>query len=74
MPEPDWDRWHELLGIRDGRGFTFTEYGEYKRFLPIVAELDAVEVLIANMAIRKSLRAARHEKNLRRLTRLVARR
>jgi hypothetical protein len=41
LTEPDWERWHELLDIRDTRGFTATEADEYAEFLPIVAELDA---------------------------------
>ncbi len=43
MSEPDWDRWHDLLDIRDGRGFTDAEQAEYAAFLPIVAKLDQAE-------------------------------
>lgn len=37
---PDWDRWHELLDIRDKCLMTPSERVEYQAFLPIVARLD----------------------------------
>ena len=53
MAEPDWERWHDLLDIRDGRGFTDAEQAEYVEFLPIVAKLDAEAARVGDAAIRK---------------------
>ena len=40
----DWDRWHELLTIRDTGRMTPAERVEYERLLPLVSELDQREV------------------------------
>jgi len=43
MAEPDWDRWHELLDLRDGRGLTPGERLEYERLLKLAKRLDKKE-------------------------------
>ena len=53
MAKPDWDRWHDLLDIRDGRGFTDAEQAEYVGFLPIVAKLDAEEARVGEASFKK---------------------
>lgn len=39
----DWDRWHDLLDIRDGRGFSSSEQVEFEALRARVTELDAEE-------------------------------
>lgn len=47
----DWDRWHELLSIRDSRPMNPSEHREYERFETIVAELDAQDEARSNAAL-----------------------
>jgi GrpB-like predicted nucleotidyltransferase (UPF0157 family) len=47
----DWDRWHELLDIRDKRRLTPGEEAEYQRFARITAQLDAEEGRAADAAL-----------------------
>ncbi len=48
IPPADWDRWHELLDIRHGRGLSLAEYEEYKAFTQLVRTLDAKEGKVAD--------------------------
>lgn len=47
----DWERWHELLSIRDSRGMNPSEQREYEGFEAIVAEQDAQEEARSNAAL-----------------------
>ena len=47
----DWERWHELLSIRDSRGMNPSEQREYEEFEAIVAEQDAQEEARSNAAL-----------------------
>lgn len=47
----DWDRWHELLSIRDSRPMNPSEQREYEGFEAIVAEQDAQEEARSNAAL-----------------------
>lgn len=47
----DWDRWHELLDIRDERVLTPAEQEEYERIARIVAQLDEEEARIAAVTL-----------------------
>ena len=58
----DWDRWHDLLDIRDRDGFTPDEQVEYDRFAQIVAKLDAEDAAIAAPGVAELVEA--HERVL----------
>lgn len=47
----DWERWHELLSIRDSRPMNPAEQREYEGFETIVAEQDAQEEARSNAAL-----------------------
>lgn len=69
---PDWERWHDLLDIRDRRGFTADEELEYHRFKNIVEKMDAEEA--ARVAPIIEALAQRHERvlaSIRELTNAV---
>ncbi len=53
MKEPNWDRWHELLTIRDMRGLNQSEQAEYDEFKVIVDKEDAEEERISREHIEK---------------------
>lgn len=65
MLQPDWDRWHELLAIRDGPGLTEAERAEYLEFLLLVARADAEEARVGNAAVKRLV--ARHWDRIRAL-------
>jgi hypothetical protein len=68
--ESDWDRWHDLLTIRDHRAFTQDEQAEYDRLAQIVARVDAEAAAIGNAAI--DALAKKHERVLASIERLLA--
>lgn len=43
----DWNRWHDLLDIRDGRGLSSEEQVEYDALVKVVEVLDAKEAEVA---------------------------
>lgn len=49
--EVDWDRWHELRDIMDKRVLTSSESEEYRRFVRMVARLDADAARAAGVAL-----------------------
>lgn len=65
----DWNRWHELLDIRDKRGLTPDEEAEHQRFAHIAAQLDAEEGKAADAALDKLVKE--HERRLASLERLT---
>ena len=64
--EVDWDRWHELLDIRDGPGLSPTEQVEYDRILEVVVPLDEEEARLARASLKRLKR--KHEAALRSAT------
>lgn len=58
----DWDRWHDLLDIRDREGFTPDEQVEYDRFAQIVAKLDAEDAAVSAPAVEALVK--KHERVL----------
>lgn len=69
-PPVDWDRWHELLDIRDKRPLRTSELEEYAKYGRIVRERDIVEGKAADAALGKL--AKEHERILASIRRLTA--
>ncbi len=57
--DDDWERWHQLLDLREERQLTPDEEIEYQEFSRIVADLDAREASKSRRATRRLLK--RHE-------------
>ena len=49
----DWERWHDLLTIRDHRAMTETEKREYDEMLAVVVVLDAEDAAVSEAAMDK---------------------
>lgn len=58
----DWDRWHDLLDIRDREGLTPDEQVEYDRFAKVVAKLDAEDAAVSAPAVEALVK--KHERVL----------
>lgn len=67
--DADWDRWHELLDIRDNRGLNAEEQTEYDRLAIIAARLDQQEELATAYAV--SSLEDRHQQVIASIERLV---
>ena len=65
----DWDRWHDLLDIRNQRPLTSDERAEYDEFAQIVANLDAEEAAVARPAVEALVQG--HERVLASIERLT---
>ena len=65
----DWDRWHDLLDIREQRALTQQEQAEYDRMAETVARLDAEEAATSNAAVDSLVK--RHERVLASIERLT---
>lgn len=72
MTVVDWDRWHELLDVRDKRELTPNEGLEYRRFANLAKRLDAEAAQAADVALDGLVKE--HERvidSIRRLTNAV---
>jgi len=65
----DWDRWHELLDLRDSRALTAEEQLEYAQIAEVVSRLDEEEAQLGGGAVDALVR--KHERVLDSIERLT---
>ena len=68
--EDDWERWHQLLDLREERQLTPDEEIEYQEFSRIVVDLDARETSKSNRAARRLMK--QHERVLAAIRKLTS--
>ena len=68
----DWDRWHDLLDIRDRGAFTPEEQAEYDHYAELVAKLDAEDGAVSDIAVEALVKKHEHaQDSIRCLTEAV---